>query len=77
VVVEHGAKWRFADTGKIVGVQVVASVFVVRDGRVSHVMRYPDLADASGAVNLGGWHEARPGWIPKGDAFTAEGGHDG
>jgi ketosteroid isomerase-like protein len=42
VVVEQRATWQAASDEP----QVVASVFVVRDGRVASVVRYPSLADA-------------------------------
>jgi ketosteroid isomerase-like protein len=52
VVVEQWAQWRSTDTGQVIGSQTVGSVFVVRDGRVTRVVRYPELADALGATNL-------------------------
>jgi ketosteroid isomerase-like protein len=52
VVVEQWAKWRSADTGQVTSGQSVSSVFVVRDDRITCVMRYPDLADALDAANL-------------------------
>jgi ketosteroid isomerase-like protein len=52
VVVEQWAKWRAADTGQVTSGQSVSSVFVVRDDRITRVMRYPDLADALDAANL-------------------------
>ena len=59
VVVEHWAEWRSADTGLITGGQTVGSVFVVRDGRVTRVVRYPDLADALDATDLDESHEKK------------------
>ena len=56
VVVEQRAEWRAA-TGKVTVSQAVGSVFVVREGRVARVIRYPDLADALGAANLDRSHE--------------------
>jgi ketosteroid isomerase-like protein len=52
VVVEQWAQWRSTDTGQVIGSQTVGSVFVVRDGRVTRVVRYPELADALDATNL-------------------------
>jgi ketosteroid isomerase-like protein len=49
VVVEQEAEWQSADPG---GRQRGASVFVVRDGLVTGVVRYPDLASAMRAANL-------------------------
>src|SRR5947199_2008532 len=46
VVVEQDAVWRAPDTGEVTGRQVLASVFVVHDERVTSVIRYPDLASA-------------------------------
>ncbi|HEX5418166.1 MAG TPA: nuclear transport factor 2 family protein [Chloroflexota bacterium] len=46
VVVEQTAEWREPGTGRIVGQQNLASLFVVRNGLVSRVIRYPDLATA-------------------------------
>ncbi|MCA1717922.1 MAG: nuclear transport factor 2 family protein [Actinobacteria bacterium] len=59
VVVEQWAQWRSTDTGKAIGGQTVGSVFVVRDGRVTRVMRYPNLADALGTTNLDESHEKK------------------
>jgi ketosteroid isomerase-like protein len=58
VVVEQGAEWQFAEQD---GVQTVASVFVVGDGLVTSVVRYPDLASALRAANLDLSHERSPG----------------
>ncbi len=52
VVVEQGAEWRSAQTGQTTDSQTVASVFVVRDGKVASVMRYPDLVTALRAAGL-------------------------
>jgi ketosteroid isomerase-like protein len=59
VVVEQWAKWRSTDTGRVIGSQTVASVFVVRDGRVMRVVRYPDLVEALGATDLDESHEKK------------------
>ena len=45
IVVEQSARWPSAD-GHPADPQVVASVFHVTDGRVSSVIRHPDLAAA-------------------------------
>ena len=60
VVVEGEARWRDAETGQTTGDQTVGSVFVVQDGLVSRVVRYPDLASALLAVGLDESYEARP-----------------
>lgn len=52
VVAEQAATWRSADTGEVTDRQTVASVFVVRDGRVARVLRHPDLVDALRAVGF-------------------------
>jgi ketosteroid isomerase-like protein len=52
VVVEEDARWRVAETGKMTGSQVVATVFRVRDVRVVRVARYSDLAPALEAAGL-------------------------
>jgi ketosteroid isomerase-like protein len=52
LVVEQDAAWRAAETGEVTGQQPVASVFVVRDGRVASVIRHPDLATALTAAGL-------------------------
>ena len=57
VVVEQWAQWYSTDTGQVIGSQTVGSVFVVRDGRVTRVVRYPDLADALDATDLDESHE--------------------
>jgi ketosteroid isomerase-like protein len=59
VVVEQWAEWYSADTGQVNGGQTVGSVFVVRDGQVTRVVRYPDLADALGATDLDASHEKK------------------
>ena len=58
VVVEQGAKWQSADPASV---QTVASVFVVSDGLVTSVVRYPDLASALRAANLDTSYEKSPG----------------
>lgn len=57
VVVEQQAEWRSADTGEVTGSQTVASVFVVRDEKVTRVVRYDGLANALSAANLDESHE--------------------
>jgi ketosteroid isomerase-like protein len=57
VVVEQEAEWQSAEPG---GRQPVASVFVVRDGLVTSVVRYPGLPEALLATGLDGSHEERP-----------------
>ena len=59
VIVEQWAQWHSTDTGQVIGGQTVCSVFVVRDGRVTRVMRYPDLADALDATDLDESHEKK------------------
>jgi ketosteroid isomerase-like protein len=58
VVVAQEAEWRDASTGAITGRDTVASVFVVRDGRISRVVRYPDLAAALRVAGLDDSDEA-------------------
>ena len=60
VVVEGEAQWRDADAGRMTGGRTVGSVFVVQGGRVSRVVRYPDLASALLAAGLDESDEARP-----------------
>lgn len=52
VVVEQDAEWRAPGTGEVTGQLTPASVFVVRDLRVTSVVRYPDLASALAAAGL-------------------------
>lgn len=52
VVVEQEAKWRSTETGQVSGGQILASAFVISEGRISRVTRYPDLACALGAVDI-------------------------
>ena len=55
VVVEQEAEWRVPGnlgSDESAGRQVVASVFGVHDGRVTSVVRYPDLASALQAAGL-------------------------
>ena len=57
VIVQQWAEWRSANTGQVTDSQIVSSVFVVRDGRVTRLMRYPDLADALSVTGLNESHE--------------------
>jgi ketosteroid isomerase-like protein len=59
VVVEQWARWHSADPGRVISDQTVGCVFVVRDGRVTRVVRYPDLADALDATDLDKSHEKK------------------
>ena len=59
VVVDQSARWRSAD-GQMTEPQEVASVFRLRDGLVSSVIRYPDLGSALRAVGLEETHEQLP-----------------
>ena len=59
VVVEQTATWRDPDTGLPGAPQAVASAFLVRDGRVQRVTRYPDLSAAL-AAGLDESTEVRP-----------------
>lgn len=52
VVVEEAAEWRSPNTEEIIGGQTVASVFAVRGGRVTSVVRHDDLTSALTAANL-------------------------
>jgi len=52
VVVEQEATWTSADTGETTSVQTVASVFIVRDGRVASVVRHDSLSEALSAAGL-------------------------
>ncbi len=52
VVAEQAATWRSADTSEATDRQTIASVFVVRDGRVVRVARHPGMVDALRAVGL-------------------------
>ncbi|WP_166396960.1 nuclear transport factor 2 family protein [Rubrobacter marinus] len=60
VVVEGDASWRDAGTGQTTGEQTVGSVFAFRDGRVTRVVRHPDLASALLAAGMDESNEARP-----------------
>ena len=59
VVVEQRAQWHSIDTGRAISSQTVGSVFVVRDGRVNRVVRYPDIANALDAAHLDESHEKK------------------
>jgi ketosteroid isomerase-like protein len=61
VVVEQGARWRSPEDGQMTEAQDVASVFLVRDGRVASVIRHPDLASALTAAGLDESDEQRRG----------------
>jgi ketosteroid isomerase-like protein len=60
VVVEQAAAWTSADTGETTPAQTVASAFMVRDGVVTTVVRYPNLAEALLASDLDQSQETRP-----------------
>jgi ketosteroid isomerase-like protein len=53
VVVEQEAAWYDAETGAPASSQTVATVFVVRDGRIASVVRHGSLEDALRASGLG------------------------
>lgn len=53
IVVEQEAAWRSANTGEVTGGQTIASVFVVRGGRVASVVRRDDLTGALSEAGLG------------------------
>ena len=61
VVLEQEAEWRSTETGESDGAQTVASTFVVKDGLVTSVVRYADVAEALRAANLDESHARRPG----------------
>ena len=61
VVVEQDARWRSPEDGQMTEPQVVASVFLVRDGRVASVVRHSDLASALTAAGLDESDEQRHG----------------
>ena len=52
MVVRQWAQLYSTDTGRPIGGQTVSPVFVVRDSRVTRVVRYPDLAAALDAAHL-------------------------
>lgn len=52
VVVEQEARWRSPETGELSGTQAVASVFVVRIGKVASVSRHADFPGALRAAGL-------------------------
>ena len=59
VVVEGNGEWRDG-SGEVTGSGTVGSVFVVQGGRVSRVIRYPDLTSALVAAGLDESYETRP-----------------
>ena len=54
VVVEQEARWRSPETGGLSGSEVVASVFIVREGKVASVSRHADFPEALRAAGLDG-----------------------
>ena len=52
MVVEQDAAWHDTETNGTTGHQVVASVFVMQDGRIASVIRHPDLSSALAAAGL-------------------------
>ena len=70
VVAEERARWRSAATGQQpTDSQDVASVFVIRDGRVVRVVRYDRLAAALEAAGLDESHELRRSGAADPDTF--------
>lgn len=60
VVMEQRAHWRDAETGETTGSQTVASVFIVRGGKVASVLRYDTLPDALDAAGIDWKNESSP-----------------
>jgi len=60
VVVEQQAEWHTAGAGGSDAGQEVASIFVVRDGLVASVVRYPGIDEALQAADLHAPHESGP-----------------
>ena len=58
VVVEQDAEWQAPEVVESTGAQVVASVFVVRDGRIASVVRHANLASALEAAGMAGAAQA-------------------
>jgi hypothetical protein len=54
VVVKPDADWQGPDTGVLTGHRVIASAFAMEGGRVTEVIRQPDLASALAASGFGG-----------------------
>lgn len=52
IVVEQVATWRVPATAELTARDTVASAFVVRDGLIHSIVRYPDLASALASANL-------------------------
>ena len=52
VVVEQAGQWRSAESGEMIGTQIVASVFKVSGGRVRSVARHDKLSEAMNAAGL-------------------------
>ncbi len=59
VVVEQRAQWRNAETEEATSSQTVASVFVVRDGKVASVLRYDTLPNALDVAGIDRARELR------------------
>jgi ketosteroid isomerase-like protein len=60
VVVEQVGQWRSAESGEVIGSQIVASVFVVSEGQVKSVARYDDLSEALNTAGLDSSEEIPP-----------------
>lgn len=65
VVVEQTATWPASESTGVAEPLSVASVFTVRDGHVTSVVRYSDLASALEAAGMAG---ADPASVPTRDA---------
>lgn len=52
LVVEQQASWRSPETAEVQSTDTVASVFVVHDGRIGLVVRYPSVTEAFAAAGL-------------------------
>jgi ketosteroid isomerase-like protein len=60
VVVEQEAEWPSTQAGESNSARTVASVFVVNDGLVVRVVRYPNVTKALRAADLDESHEQGP-----------------
>ncbi len=60
LVVEQAARWRQSETGPMTDPESVATVFLVREGRVTSVVRHPEVASALAAAGLDDSDEVEP-----------------
>ena len=60
VVVEEKGEWVDPGKGQVTGSQMVTTVFTIREGLITHILRYDSLEIALKEAGLGWQHEIIP-----------------